>query len=198
MAFQVFETTIFNRNLGTAGEMLFVPADVLDEVLGRPWSTDAELAPKELELLGIDVGLRVPDEDGLADVLYAALQGRIYSFGADSFETWRARRRDDHSERASFAHELAFGERVPVTSSPLHTDSLARLFTRGSAWTAGGLSGMANDPLHALGLVVATEAGIVVVSIMGAVRASAVIAVKYHLRHIFGVPPDWLPPEDRL
>jgi hypothetical protein len=34
-AFQVFEMTIYNRNLQTAGEMLFVPAEVLADALLR-------------------------------------------------------------------------------------------------------------------------------------------------------------------
>lgn len=189
MAYQVFETTVFDRELGTEARMLFVPRDVAAEV--EPVSR----LPSET-VLGVRLGVRIPDPDGLVDVLYAALQGRVYTFDPESFGRWRQRWQADPSERSRFAQDLVFGERTPVSESPLRTESMAYLMERGEAYVAGGAEWVFDHPFDALGVVILAEGSILVASLGRAARQTVVIAAKYHLRRALGVPPDWIPPED--
>lgn len=101
------------------------------------------------------------------------------------------------SEESLFAQELVFGQRTPVSQSPLRLESLASLMEEGDAWVANGAEWAIHHPLDALGLVVLWQGAILVVAVGRAARGTIVIAAKYHLRRALGVPVDWLPPEDQ-
>jgi hypothetical protein len=193
VAYQVFETTIFNRKLAAEGRMLFIPQSVAAEVgIGSPGQNQAPS-----DVLGIRLGVPIPEPEGLVDVLFAALQGRTYSFDPESFDRWRPRWVGQQTEESLFAQELVFGERTPVATSPLRLESMASLASRGEAYVANGAEWAFAHPLQALGIVVFTQGSLLVVGLGRAVRETIVIAAKYHLRHWMGVPEDWLPPEDR-
>lgn len=191
VTYQVFETTVFNSKLGMTAEMLFVPSDVANRL-----GSLGPNAPDPTTVLGIRLGIQIPDPDGLVDVLYASAQGRTYTFDASSFQTWRLRWQADSSETSAFAQEVVFGERTPISESPLRTESMASLLTRGQAYVADGGEMAFHHPLASLGVVVLTGGAILVVSLGRAVRETLVIAAKWHLRRALGVPPDWMPPED--
>lgn len=191
MAYQVFETTIFNSKIGMAAQMLFVPTDVVTRLGDLGPNT-----PDPIAVLGIRLGVEIPDADGLVDVLYASAQGRTYTFDANSFGTWRSRWQADSSETSAFAQEVVFGDRTPVSESPLRTETMASLVGRGQAYVADGAEMALHHPFAALGVVVFAGGSILVVSLGRAVRETLVIAAKYHLRRALGVPPDWMPPED--
>src|SRR5207253_1076994 len=91
---------------------------------------------------------------GLVDVLYASLQGRVYTFDPESFDRWRPRWQRDHSERSAFAQELVFGERTPVATSPLRLETMESLAATGEAYVANGADWAFHHPLHALGVVI--------------------------------------------
>jgi hypothetical protein len=188
MAYQVFETSIFNRVIGAEAHMLFVPRDVAAEF---------ESAARVPMALGVRLGVRIPDAEGLVDVLYASAQGRVHTFDEGSFQRWRPRWQNDQDERSRFAQEIVFGDRVPVQESPLQLDSLAHLLGRGEGYVADGAEWAYSHPVHALGVVVFVQGSILIASLGRAVRETIVIAAKYHLRRALGVPEDWTPPEDR-
>jgi hypothetical protein len=190
LAYQVFETTIFNRVLGAEAQMLFVPEEVMREV--------EPAVPAADSLVGVRLGVRVPDPESLVDVLYASAQGRPTTFDPGSFGRWRPRWQGELSEESAFSQELVFGDRVPVSESPLRTESMEHLIARGEAWVANGADWAWVHPLHALGVVILVDGAVLVVALRRAVRETVVIAAKYHLRRVLGVPSDWLPPEDRL
>jgi hypothetical protein len=54
-----------------------------------------------------------------------------------------------------------------------------------------------HDPFQGLGLLVLSEVGLTVASVIRAHRETLAIAIKYRMRHRYGVPEHWLPPEDR-
>ncbi|MGH2831463.1 MAG: hypothetical protein ACRDK2_01705 [Solirubrobacteraceae bacterium] len=54
-----------------------------------------------------------------------------------------------------------------------------------------------HDPLQGLGLLALSEIGLTVAAVSRAARETLVVAVKYRLRERWGIPPDWVPPEDR-
>lgn len=86
---------------------------------------------------------------------------------------------------------------VPVSSSPIKGTSLASLVAQGTAWTISGADMVFHDPLQGLGLLVLSEVGLTVASVIRAHRETLAIAIKYRMRRRYGVPQDWLPPEDR-
>ncbi|MFL5963333.1 MAG: hypothetical protein ACJ757_10645 [Gaiellaceae bacterium] len=192
MAYQVFETTVFNRVLGADARMLFVPKDVAAEI-----DFDPSRALSEPSILGVRLGVQIPDPEGIVDVFYASLQGRVYTFDADSFDRWRPRWQAEQSEASAFAQEIVFGERTPVSESPLRAESMASLLERGEAYVTNGADWSYGHPLHALGVIVLVNGAILVTSLARATRQTIVIAAKYHLRQALGVPLDWIPPEDR-
>src|SRR4051812_32514020 len=110
--------------------MLFVPEGVAAE-LGQDGLPEGTV-------LGVRLGVRVPDPEGLVDVLYASLQGREYTFDPQSFARWRPRWQREQTEESLFAQELVFGDRVPVQRSPLRLDSMASLAEKGEAYVANG------------------------------------------------------------
>jgi hypothetical protein len=69
--------------------------------------------------------------------------------------------------------------------------------THGTAWTASVAEGIVHDPPRGLAVLVISEASITVAQVAGAVRSTAVVAVKWRMRQRLGIPPDWVPPEDR-
>jgi hypothetical protein len=189
MAHQVFETSVFNRKLVAEGRMLFVPRDV-----------SAELGPSEVSgetVLGVRLGVPIPDAEGLVDVLYASLQGRVSTFDAESFGRWRPRWQQDRSEESLFAKELVFGERVPVQTSPLRLDSMASLASKGEAYVTNGAEWAYHHPLQALGVVLLTQGSLLFVGLSRMARRTIIDAAEYRLRRPLGLPDDWLPPGDR-
>jgi hypothetical protein len=149
------------------------------------------------QVLGIRLGVRIPEPEGLVDVLYASLQGRTYTFDPESFARWRERWINDKSEESLFAQELAFGERAPVATSPLRLESMASLASKGEAYVANGADWAFSHPLQALGIVILAQGSVLLAGLSRAVRETLIIATKYHLRRAMGIPEDWLPPEDR-
>jgi hypothetical protein len=132
----------------------------------------------------------LPPREGLVDVFYRIGTGPYLRFDSDSFGRWRPRWQREPSEESLFAQELVFGERVPVSESPLQLDSLAHLLARGEGYVADGAEWGYAHPLHALGVVVFVQGLILVASLGRAVRQSIVIAAKYHPRRALGVPVD--------
>jgi hypothetical protein len=191
VAYQVFETSVFNRKLHAEARMLFVPRDVAAEldVVG--------VAGTQSEVLGVRLGVPIPDEQGVVDVLYASLQGRPVTFDLESFDRWRPRWQQERSEESLFAQELAFGERAPVANSPLRLDSVASLATRGQAFVTDGAEWTLHHPLHALGVFVLVEGALLFVALKRVFRRTIVDAAEYHLRRELGLPDDWIPPRDR-
>jgi hypothetical protein len=163
VAYQFFETSIVNRVLAAEARMLFVPRDVVDSL--EPGAIG------DTGVLGVRLGVPIPDADGLVDVFYASLQGRVYTFDPDSFGRWRPRWQGEDSEASRFA--------------------------RGEAWVANGVDWAAAHPMHALGVVIIAEGAILVADLRRAFHDTIVVAAKYHLRRALGVPPDWMPPEDK-
>ena len=148
--------------------------------------------------LGLQLGVAVRTPDELQDLLFASLSGRVVPFDDGSFDRWRPQRRSaGRSADAVFAEQLAINELVPVSSSPIHGTSLTTLVAQGSAWTLSGADMLIHSPLHGLGLLVVSEIGLTVAAVARAGRETLVIAVKYRLRDRLGLPPDWMPPEDR-
>jgi hypothetical protein len=88
-------------------------------------------------------------------------------------------------------------ELVPVSSSPIRGVSLTTVITQGTAWTVSGADALFHDPLQGLGLLALSEIGLTVAAVARGARETLVIAVKYRLRERFGIPLDWVPPEDR-
>lgn len=88
------------------------------------------------------------------------------------------RQRRSTPYEASFAHQLATGELVAITSSPIRGMSLVRLMLQGTAWTVSVAEAVVHDPLRGLAVLVVSEIGIIVAQIVGAARSTAVIAVK--------------------
>ncbi len=95
-----------------------------------------------------------------------------------------------------FAEQLAMTEVVPVPGS-IRGTTLARLVTQGSAWTVSVGEGITHDPLRGLAVLVASEVGITIAQLAGAFRSTGVVWVKWKMRQRLGIPPNWLPPEDR-
>lgn len=192
MALQyMLESTVVQRETDRAASMLFLPAAAL-ELLGLDPTPDA------IPGLGVVRGVQIPSPDGIEDVFFASMSGRYVPFDEDSFERWAPQRRSGSKPYdAAFAHQLATGEMVPVLSSPIRGSSLVRLMTHGTAWTVSVAEGIAHDPLRGLAVLVVSEIGITVAQIVGAARSTAVIAVKWRMRQRLGIPPDWVPPEDR-
>ncbi len=168
--------------------MLFVPSGVAAE-LDEDAITDGFV-------LGVRLGVPVPDAEGLVDVLYASLQGRVYTFDPESFERWRPRWQREQTEESLFAQELAFGERVPVHESPLRLDSMAALAEKGEAYVANGADWALHNPLQALGIVILSQGALLIVGLSRMARRTIITAAEYHLRRALGIPDDW-PPWDR-
>lgn len=188
MAYQVFDTSVFNKTLAAEGRMLFVPKDVADEI------GSTQTVPSGV--LGVRLGVRIPEPEGLVDVFYASLQGRVYTFDADSFRRWRSRWQGEKSQESLFAQELVFGERTPVSNSPLRLETMEALANRGEAYVANGADWAFSHPLHTLGVVILVDGAVLIAALSRAARETVVIAAKYHMRRALGVPVDWLPPED--
>jgi hypothetical protein len=199
VAYQVFETTVFNRVLQAEAQMLFVPREVVAELPADAVILDhgADTIAPYRQVLGVEVGVRIPDADGLVDVLFASAAGRTYSFDEGSFRRWRRQWSGQPTEQSAFAQEMVFGECTPVSESPLRAETMAALLERGEAYVANGATWMYAHPFQGLGVVVLVDGAILVASLRRAVRETVVIAAKYHLRRMLGVPADWLPPEDR-
>jgi hypothetical protein len=187
VASQVFETSVFNRALAAEGRMLFVPAVVAAELEGAAFPVRS--------VLGVRLGVSVPDAEGLVDVLYASLQGRVYTFEPESFERWRPHWQSEQTEESLFAQELAFGQRVPVQESPLRLDSMASLADKGEAYVANGAEWALHHPLQALGIVVLSEGALLIAGLSRMTRRTIIAAAEYHLRRALGIPDDWFPPE---
>jgi hypothetical protein len=96
-----------------------------------------------------------------------------------------------------FAEQLATNDLVPVSSSPIRGVSLTTVVTQGAAWTISGADMLFHDPLQGLGLLALSEIGLTVAAVSRAARETLVVAVKYRLRERLGLPPNWMPPEDR-
>lgn len=185
------ETTVVQRETRRAAEIVFVPADVL-QLVGIRTPDDVT------EELGVQLGVPVHTEDELQDLLFASLSGRVVPFDAGSFDRWRPQRiASGGSLDAIFAEQLATAEVVPVASSPIKGASLSSLVAQGAAWTISGADIVFHDPLQGLGLLVLSEVGLTVASVIRAHRETLAIAIKYRMRRRYGVPKDWLPPEDR-
>jgi hypothetical protein len=185
---QTFETTIFSSDIHHAAEAFVLPKSAFDAVPSG--SRDIS------EVLGLDLGVRVPSPDVLPTVFFAAMAGRTASFDEGSFERWQ-HQMEQGDPRVEFARQLVFDDLLPVESSRLEKVSLGSLAVRGPAWVVAGSELWADRPVAALGIVVAGEFGAVVVGVIRGFGASAATAAKYHTRRLFKVPPDWIPPEDR-
>lgn len=185
------ESTVVQQETGRAADVLFVPAEGL-HIAGVPAGDDPFVA------LGLVRGVPITSVEDLEDVFFASLSGRVVPFDAGSFGRWRPRRegRSD-SAPAVFAHQLATSDIVPVSSSPIRGTSLAKLLAHGSACTVSAAEAITYDPLRGLAVLVVSEVGIAAAQIIQAVGATAVVAIKWHMRRRLGIPPDWLPPEDR-
>lgn len=187
----MLEATVLQRETGRAADLLFLPRDGL-EAYGFGAADDP------VPDLGLARGVPIPDPEGVEDVFFASMSGRYVPFDDGSFGRWRPQRLARASSlEAAFAHQLATAELVPVSSSPISGTSLVRLMTQGTAWTASAAEAITHDPLRGLAVLVVSEIGITVAQLAGAARSTAVIAVKWRMRERFGIPPDWVPPEDR-
>jgi len=185
------ESTVIQRETGQTADVLFVPAATLERAkLGS--------AEEAAQVLGLPLGVPVRTSDEVQDLLFASLAGRVYPFDEGSFDRWRPQRLDrPDSASAVFARQLATEDLVPVSSSPIHGVSVATLIAQGSAWAVSGADMLFHDPWQGLGLLAASEIGMTIVAVSRGVRQTLVIVAKYHLRQRLGVPPDWMPPEDR-
>lgn len=127
-------------------------------------------------------------------MFFASLAGRVVPFDEFSFARWRAQRNEmPESPEARFAVDLATTEFVAVEESPLNGVSLGTLATRGAAWTLAGWSLWDKEPLHALGIIILGEFGVVIGLVTRGFREELYLATRYHLRRLFGVPPDRRP-----
>ncbi len=184
------ETTVIQRETRRTAEILFIPKETLR-------LADLQ-APRAAEIVGLQPGVPVRTEEEIQDVLFASLAGRISPFDADSFDRWRPQRLAlSGSDDAVFAEQLATQKLVPVSSSPIRGASLTTLVGQGTAWTVSGADMLFHSPLQGLGLLVLSEVGWTVAAVSRGARETFVIAVKYRLRERLGIPPDWIPPEDR-
>jgi hypothetical protein len=185
------ETTVIQRETRRTAEILFVPADTLR-------LADLQAPFDVAEIVGLQPGVPVTTEDEIQDVLFASLAGRVYPFDEGSFDRWRPQRlASSGSADAVFAEQLATQKLVPVSSSPIRGASLTKLVAQGTAWTVSGADMLFHSPLQGLGLLVLSEVGLTVAAVSRGARETLVIAVKYRLRERLGIPPDWMPPEDR-
>lgn len=185
------ETSVIQRETGRTAGILFVPTDSLVLAGVR---TPIDVA----EVLGVQPGVPVTNAEELQDLLFASLAGRVVPFDTGSFDRWRPQRiRSSRSAEAVFAEQLATDDLVPVSSSPIRGVSLTTIVTQGTAWTVSGADMLFNDPLQGLGLLALSEIGLTVAAVSRGVRETLVVAVKYRLRERLGIPPDWMPPEDR-
>lgn len=185
------ESTVIQRETGRTAEILFVPAASLRLADIR---TPNDLA----EGVGLQPGVSVTTPEEVQDVLFASLAGRVYPFDERSFDRWRPQRlASRRSAEAVFAEQLAVEDLVPVSSSPIRGASLTSLVTQGAAWTVSGADMLFHSPLQGLGLLVLSELGLTIAAVSRGARETFVIAVKYRLRERLGIPPDWMPPEDR-
>jgi len=184
---QVFETSVFNRKLPADARMLFVPHDVV--------ATLERSEINEEVVLGVRLGVAVPEAEGLVDVLFASLQGRVYTFDPESFGRWRPRWQGEHTEESLFAEEPVFGDRVPVQRSPLQLDSMASLAAKGEAYVANGAEWAFHHPVQALGIVILSEGTLLIVGLSRMARRTIIAAAEYRLRRALGIPPDWFPPD---
>ena len=187
----MLESTVVQQDTDRAASLLFLPSDALG-LLGLDATANA------IPGLGVVRGVQIPSSEGIEDVFFASMSGRYVPFDEGSFDRWRPQRQSRAtSYEAAFAHQLATSELVPVTSSPIRGTSLVKLMTHGTAWTVSTAEGIAHDPLRGLAVLVVSEIGITVAQIAGAARSTAVVAVKWRMRQRLGIPPDWIPPEDR-
>ena len=187
----MLESTVVQRETDRAASLLFLPSDALG-LLGLDPTPDA------ISSLGVVRGVQIPTPAGIEDVFFASMSGRYVPFDEGSFERWRPQRQGrSTSYDAAFARQLATSELVAVTSSPIRGVSLVNLMSQGTAWTVSVAEAVVHDPLRGLAVLVVSEIGITVAQIVGAVRSTAVIAVKWRMRQRLGIPPDWVPPEDR-
>ncbi len=187
----MLETTVVQRETRRTAEILFVPAESLRLVDVR---TPVDVA----DVLGLQPGVPVQTSEEIQDLLFASLAGRVYPFDEGSFDRWRPQRLASRgSPDTLFAEQLATDDLVPVSSSPIRGASLTSLVTQGTAWTASGADMLFHSPLQGLGLLVLSELGLTIAAASRGARETFVIAVKYRLRERLGIPPDWMPPEDR-
>jgi hypothetical protein len=185
------ETTVVQRETRRAAEIMFVPVEVLELVGIR---TPGDIT----EALGVRLGVPVRTVDEIQDLLFASLSGRVVPFDSGSFDRWRLQRMaSGGSPDAVFAEQLATADVVPVASSPIRGTSLSSLVAQGAAWTISGADMVFHDPLQGLGLLVLSEVGLTVASVIRAHRETLAIAIKYRMRRRYGVPEDWMPPEER-
>lgn len=185
------ESTVIQRGTGQTADVLFVPSDTLE-------LAEIGSAEEVAEALGSPLGVPVSDSDEIQDVLFASLAGRIYAFDEGSFDRWRPQRNERiTSPNAVFARQLAEEDLVPVSSSPIRGASLTTLVAQGAAWTISGADTFFHDPVHGLGLLVFSEVGLTIATAARAGRETLAIWIKYRMRERLGVPPDWMPPEDR-
>jgi hypothetical protein len=185
------ESAVIQRETRRTADLLFVPTDSL--VLAGVRTPD-----DVMEVLGMTLGVPVTNGEELQDLLFASLAGRVYPFDKDSFDRWRPQRiASGGSADAVFAEQLATNDLVPVSSSPIRGVSLTTVVTQGAAWTVSGADMLFHNPLQGLGLLALSEIGLTVAAVSRATRETLVVAVKYRLRERWGIPPDWVPPEDR-
>lgn len=185
------ESTVIQRETRRTADLLFVPTDGL--VLAGVRTPD-----DVMEVLGMTLGVPVTNGEELQDLLFASLAGRVYPFDKGSFDRWRPQRiASGGSADAVFAEQLATNDLVPVSSSPIRGVALTTVVTQGAAWTISGADMVFHDPLQGLGLLALSEIGLTVAAVSRAARETLVVAIKYRLRERWGIPPDWVPPEDR-
>src|SRR5262249_26474464 len=143
------------------------------------------------EALGVRLGVSVSTVDEVQDLLFASLSGRVVPFDVGSFDRWRPQRvASAGSADAVFSGQLGTADVVPVSSSPIKGTSLGALVAQGAAWTISGADMVFHDPLQGLGLLVLSEVGLTVASVIRAHRETLAIAIKYRMRHRYGVPKD--------
>jgi len=185
------ESIVVQQETGRAADIVTVPTEALAFAFGD------KTARGVVQELGLQPTVPIPDAEGLKDVFFASMSGRVVPFDEGSFARWRLQREARReSPEANFADQLVTREVVPVAGS-IHGTSLTTLFSQGGAWTVSVVEGITHDPLRGLAVLVVAEAGITVAQLAGAARSTAVIWLKYRMRQRLGIPLDWVPPEDR-
>jgi hypothetical protein len=192
-----FETTVIDPDSGAEGTLFSVPASVLQVAASAgAFDVPPEWVADLQSVLGIRVGQPLPSAESVPDVFFASLSGRTVPFDDFSFQIWHERRvaAGDDDPSARFALQLSTRDWIAIEQSPVSGQNLIVLASRGVAWTVGGWeSVIAEHPLRGLGIVVVGEFGIVIGTAARAVQEEVYIALRYHLRRLFNVPPNWRP-----
>jgi hypothetical protein len=192
----IFETVVFDRELGAEGSIVSIPHASLRTIDLSPEDLIAE--PLAYEILGVRLGVPVPTPDDIAEVFFASLAGRVVPFDDFSFERWRDQRLSYPDPRmATFATSFATSEFAAVEESPLNGASLVDLVGRGTAWTVAGGQALTDHPFRGLGVLIIGEFGLALASVTRAFHEELYLASRYrfrdHLRRLFNVPSDWEP-----